>query len=35
VTVAKVYDVKVKVDGQNPLSSGYDAYISYIAIWPE
>jgi hypothetical protein len=35
VGIATDYDVVVKVDGKNGSSTGYVAYISYIAIWPE
>lgn len=32
---AKVYDVKVKVDGKNGASSGYKCWLSHLSFYPE
>lgn len=34
-TTAAVYDVKVKVDGKNAGSGGYECWISHISFYPE
>jgi len=35
VSVAGIYELKAKVDGQNGASGGFEAYISYMELVPE